>query len=223
MSIFEWLGGRAKKTPGYDIKSKRRALDEMFPFPHSFEAMVAVFNKPMDESAISALPAIQNLSKTNDLGLHALLVIRHMEVESFPRYLNLIKRNCEEVRLLHYRNGEFDTFVSFRDELGGRNAYVLTNSVELIAEQAKEEFSPPPPWIAWCHYGPYVRYSQGAEEYWAMCIWDPFWQNLSPDARDAYIEKRSAAALTYMSEEEWDEWVYSTRKNDPEYRQREGL
>ncbi|NIF53708.1 hypothetical protein [Burkholderia sp. Ax-1724] len=198
-------------------------MNKMFPFSHSFEVMKSVFQQPMESAEISGLPEFPPISNVADLGLPAVLVIRHMEIESFPRYLGSVRKGYEEVGLFHYQKDNFHTFVSFSDELGGRNAYVLTNSIDLVVELAQEEFSPPPPWIAWCHYGPFVRYNEGAEQYWDVNIWTPFWRHLMPEARDAYIDRRSVAALAYMSDEEWGDWVYSTRKNDPEYRERHGF
>jgi hypothetical protein len=223
MVILDWLSRKGRKTPGYDLGSKRHALDKMFPFPHSFEAMRSAFSQPMEATSDAELPLFPFTTSVEDLGLHAVLVMRHIEVDSFPRYLSCVRKGYEEINLLHYQNANFHTFVSFRDELGGRNAYVLTNCAKLVAELARQEFGPPPPWIAWCHYGPFVRYNEGAEQHWDLYIWRPFWTRLTPEARDVYIEKRSTAALAYMSDEEWDDWVYSTRKNDPEYKARQGL
>lgn len=223
MSIFEWLSGKNRKTPGYTVKDRRASLLKMFPHPHSFEVMKSVFNQPINADSVADLPGYPFFSDMKELGLQAILVLRHIEIETFPRYLSCVRKGYEEVRLLHYQKDDFHTFVSFNDELGGRNAYVLTNSVELVANLAKEEFSPPPPWVAWCYYGPFVRYNEGAEQYWDLNIWTPFWTRLTPEERDAYIEKRSAIALSYMSPEEWDDWVFSTRQNDPEYKKRHGL
>ncbi|WP_407971576.1 hypothetical protein ACJ51O_24845 [Burkholderia pyrrocinia] len=216
MGIFDWL----KKSPESDAKA---ALEKMFPFPHSFDAMLGAFSQAVDNDALDTLTNIPNLWEMHHLGLNAVLLTRHIEIQAFPRYLSLVRRGWEEVRLLHYQDRDFHTFVSFSDELGGRNVHILTNSAELIVDQAKEEFGPPPPWVAWCYYGPFVRYNEGAEEYWAIYLWDPFWKSLTPEARDAYIERHSKDALSYMSAQEWEDWVYSTRKNDPEYRAREGL
>ncbi|MBN3831983.1 hypothetical protein [Burkholderia sp. Ac-20344] len=219
MGIFDWL----KRSPESNIQDARKALEKMFPLPHSFEAMQEAFSQTAHNAALDALHNIQNLSEMGHLGLNAVLLTRHIEIQAFPRYLSLIRRGWEEVRLLHYQDGDCHTFVSFSDELGGRNVHVLTNSAELIADQAREEFGPPPPWVVWCYYGPFVRYNEGAEAYWDAYIWGPFWEGLAPEARDAYIENRSKEALSYMSEQEWEDWVYSTRKNDPEYRARQGL
>ncbi|MDN7877016.1 hypothetical protein [Burkholderia aenigmatica] len=216
MGIFDWL----KKSPEVDAKT---ALEKMFPFPHSFDAMLDAFSKPVDNAALDALSDIPNLRGMQHLGLSAVLLTRHIEIQAFPRYLSLVRRGWEEVRLLHYQNGNFHTFISFADELGGRNVHVLTNSAELIADQAKEEFGPPPPWVVWCYYGPFVRYNEGAEEFWLRYFWGPFWDSLTPDARDSYIDRHRKEALSYMSEQEWEDWVYSTRRNDPEYRAREGI
>ncbi|KAB0648491.1 hypothetical protein [Burkholderia diffusa] len=219
MGIFDWL----KRSPESNIQDARKALGKMFPFPHSFEAMQEVFSQPVDNIALNDLDSIPNVSGMMHLGFNAVLLTRHIEIQAFPRYLSLIRRGWEEVRLLHYQDGNHHMFVSFSDELGGRNVHILTNSAELIVDQAKEEFGPPPPWVVWCYYGPFVRYNEGAEEYWSVYLWRPFWEGLTPDARDAYIERRSKEALSYMSEQEWEDWVYSTRKNDPEYKAREGL
>ncbi|SIT49094.1 hypothetical protein BN2475_1250026 [Paraburkholderia ribeironis] len=62
--------------------------------------------------------------------------------------------------------------------------------------------------------------NQVAPEYWFHNVWYAFWESLTPEGPDLYIDERMDAALAYMSAEQWGDWVYTTRKFDPEYRQR---
>ncbi|RFU45343.1 hypothetical protein [Paraburkholderia sp. DHOC27] len=156
-------------------------------------------------------------------GFHAFLWAQNMEAAAYPRFLSIVRGEGEDQDFRHFRRGEFTSFVATRVEFLGRNVSLLTNDSELLDRLSEVQFSPNPPWIMYPDLGPLASYNQGEQEYWDRHVWTPFWKSLSPEQKDLYIDRRSEAALTYMLPEEWDDWVYSIRRNDPEYKHRHGL
>ncbi|WP_198386321.1 hypothetical protein [Burkholderia ubonensis] len=181
------------------------------------------FGDPSVISRTDNLPVYPSVKYLGDAGFHAFMWTQHMEFPAFPRLLNVVSDGCEDVDFLHFKKGVYTSFLASGREFTGRNVWILTNDVDLIDRLARHQFSPTPPWIAYPELGPSIAYSQGEQEYWLLTVWLPFWKALSPQARDLYIEQRSRDALSYMSQQEWDDWVYSIRKNDPEYKQRHDL
>ncbi|WP_143026254.1 hypothetical protein [Paraburkholderia fungorum] len=134
--------------------------------------------------------------------------------------MNIVREGREDADFLHFKSGTLSSFVAFDTEFSSRNVWLLTNDVALIDSLSHFQFSPTPPWLLYPQLGPFAAYSQGEPEYWELNVWMPFWKSLLPAERDLYIERRSVDALSYMSQEEWDDWVYKVRKNDPEYKER---
>ncbi|WP_155644403.1 hypothetical protein [Burkholderia territorii] len=179
-----------------------------------------------DASAISHtdnLPKYPNVQYLGDAGYHAFMWAQHMEFPAFPRLLKVVSEERQEVNFLQFEKGAHTTLLASAREFTGRNVWLLTNDNDLIDALARHKFSPTPPWIAYPELGPLATYNQGEEEYWFITVWLPFWNHLSPSERDLYINERSKDALSYMSKQEWEDWIYMIRKNDPEYKQREGL
>ncbi|HDR9203859.1 TPA: hypothetical protein QDB48_005242 [Burkholderia vietnamiensis] len=192
-------------------------------FKRTPDELHAAFGDSSLLSRVGPFPEYPRVTYLGEAGLHAFVLAQHMEFPAFPRFLSIVSNGREDADFLNFKKGAHTSFVSSDREFTGRNVYLLTNDVDLIDRLAEHQFSPTPPWIAYPELGPSIAYNQGEQEYWLLTVWLPFWNGMSPEGRDLYIENRSSEALSYMSKQEWDDWVYTTRKNDPEYRRREGL
>lgn len=220
MSIFEKIRDRFAPEWKRPIDHEKY-LSELF--QRTPETLRTVFANSHLVSQTARSPTYPRVEYLGEHGFHAFIWTQNMEAAAYPEFLNIVRGDGEDHDFRHFQREEFTSFVATKVEFLARNAYLLTNDSELLDRLAEVQFSPNPPWIMYPDLGPFTSYNQGEQEYWDRFVWTPFWMHLTPDERDMYIEKRSTAALTYMSPEEWDDWVYSTRKNDPEYRERHGL
>ncbi|WP_155836174.1 hypothetical protein [Burkholderia sp. AU4i] len=219
MSLFK--GWRDRQTRGQDVgrdtkAAQMKALEDVF--GRTAEALRAGFPAALDLAGRQDLPLYPKAVYLGDCGVNAFVQHQNMEINAFPRFLSAVREGGEEVDFLFYRRGDFVSLVRFNDELAGRNVWLLTNDVELMVRLALSRFSPPPPWVAWCEHGPFVTYNQGAPEYWYHNIWEPFWSSLTLEEQDQYIEARGVEVRSYLSDEEWEDWVYTTRRSDPRFR-----
>lgn len=192
-------------------------------FGRTAEELREAFKNPAALSRTGNMPKFPSVTYLGDAGFHAFVWAQNMEGPAFPRFLSVVSTGCEDPDFLRFVRDEFTSFVAFNDEFSSRNVWLLTNDVALIDKLAKIQFSPPPPWVLYPQLGPFTSYNQGEPQYWELCVWAPFWKNLTPAERDLYIERRSVDALSYMSQGEWDDWVYKVRQSDPEYKERHGL
>jgi hypothetical protein len=213
MSIFGKM--RDRFTPEWkrpiDHEKYRCELFERTP-----EALRAAFGNSNLVPQTDRSPGYPRIKYLGEHGLHAFMWTQNMEVAAYPKFFNIVCGDDEDLDFLHFQRGEFTSFIAHKVEFLARNVYLLTNDSELLNRLSKERFSPNPPWIMYPDLGPFTSYNQGEPEYWDRFVWTPFWQSLSAEERDVYFANRAEAALAYMSQEEWDDWVYSTRKNDPE-------
>jgi hypothetical protein len=220
MSIFGKIRDRLKPEWEKPIDHEKH-LSELF--KRTPELLRATFANAAIVSRTTSRPTYARVEYLGEHGFHAFIWAQNMEAAAYPRFFNIIRGDSEDEDFRQFKRGQCTSFVAANVEFLARNVYLLTNDIELIDRLALETFSPNPPWIMYPDLGPLTSLNQGEPEYWEMTVWLPFWRSLAPDQRDAYIERRSIDALSYMSAEEWDDWVYATRKNDPEYRQRHGL
>lgn len=188
----------------------------------------AVLQQAFSDASVIAgaekLPTYPARSHLGESGLHAFVQMQNLEPAAVPPFLKMVGEGARDVDFLRFERGACTTFVKLRDyELGGRNVWLLTNDVELLIRLAAAQFGPPPPWLVFPELGPFLTYNQGAPEYWYHGIWQPFWSSLSPEARDIYIDEHAEAALAYMGAEEWEDWIHTTRRADPEYKAQYGL
>jgi hypothetical protein len=154
-------------------------------------------------------------------GLHAFIWAQNMEPAAYARFFNIVRSDSDDKDFRHFERGGLTSFVSTENEFLARNVYLLTNDVSLLKRLARLHFSPNPPWIMYPDLGPFAAYNQGDAECWHQSVWIPFWKSLNAEERDEYIHIRSVDALTYMSAQEMQDWISATRKNDPEFRERE--
>jgi hypothetical protein len=220
MSIFGKI--RERFQPEWEKPvDHEKTLSELF--GRTPEALHATFSDRAVVLRTDDLPAYPRVEYLGQQGFHAFMWAQNMEATAFPKFYNMVRGDSEDEDFRHFRHGQFTSFVSTNVEFLARNAYLLTNDVGLIDRLSKERFSPNPPWIMYPDLGPFTAYNQGEPEYWDRFVWTPFWSSLTPAERDAYIASRSTEALTYMSREEWAEWVYKIRMSDPEYKPHHGL
>ncbi|MCA8120078.1 hypothetical protein LGN07_15255 [Burkholderia cepacia] len=176
------------------------------------EDLRRVFGDAAVISRLDNLPKYPSVRYLGDAGFHAFVWAQHMEFPAFPRFLRVVSEGREDVNFMQFEKGEHTTFLASSREFTGRNVYLLTNDAGLIDELARHQFSPTPPWIAYPELGPFAAYTQGEEEYWFITVWLPFWNSLSPSERDAYIDERSKDALSYMPNQEWNDWVATVHR-----------
>ena len=154
-----------------------------------------------------------------ELGLNAILQTQNIEVNQFPLYLKTIEDHRSQVAPRHFEQDGLHTFLSCDDECRGRNMRLLSNDVELLDMLATPRFHPPPPWIAWYELGPYRPALQGNAEHWFCHVWDPYWESLSLDTQDEFLETWRPRTQAYISNEDWEKgWVYLVRTRDSRYR-----
>ncbi|KAB0640673.1 hypothetical protein F7R25_04030 [Burkholderia stagnalis] len=208
-AIEEFSIKRQEKVLSKKVETGRlNALQHVFGVP--LEMLKGMFSNPMEDFN-SDYPRTENLGS---LGIEAFLVTVNVEINSFPLCLNLIKAGKKEISRNHYEQGGRHTLVAHDDEFGGRNIRLLTNDIELIKSLAKAKYGPPPPWVVWYDLGPYP-YNQGNEEHWSVYVWSPYWVSLSLEEQDKFIEDWREKTKSYISDEDWDSWVFKIRFADP--------
>ena len=211
-AIEEFSIKRQEKVLSRKVETGRlNALEHVFGIP--LETLKGFFSNPA-ENFNSDYPRAENLG---NLGIEAFLVIFNVEINSFPLCFNLIKAGKKEISLNHFEQDGRHTLVAHDDEFGGRNIRLLTNDIELIRSLAKARYGPPPPWIVWHDLGPHSS-NQGNEEYWSVYVWSPYWLSLSLEEQDKFIEDWRARTKPYISDEDWDSWVFKIRFADPKSR-----
>ena len=212
---------RGKTAQGSDTEEQLKALEDLFGRKREF--LREAFSDATLVAASDHLPSWPARNYLGAGGVHALVQMQPIDYSRFPAFLKAVSEGADLVDFLHYRRGAHTTLLKTNEELGARNTWMLTNDVALLERVAPVHFGPPPPWIVFPEIGPLITATQGAPEHWFHNIWFPFWASLTPEKRDLYIDEHAEAALAFMSPQEWEDWVYTTRKFDPEYRQRNGL
>jgi hypothetical protein len=184
--------------------SSDKAFEELF--GESFETLQSVFRESLLPRAVEALPAYPRSVSQEKQGLNAVVIQLHIAVSEYARCLSAIRRGYEQVAIMHFQKDTLHSLVTYKDELGGRNIYILTNALELAHALAGLRFGPLPPWELWAHFGPFHSYRQGPEEYWFIYIWEPFWSSLTIEQQDSYFAARRASNREYISDAEWEDW-----------------
>lgn len=177
-----------------------------------------VFSAGPDDLGGEPLPAYPGARFLGELGLNAFGQTHHIEVEQFPRFLNLVRQGRHEVAWLHHNRESggvtYSTLLSSDSRFAGRAVRVLSNDIDLIRAFHAEGFHPPPPWIAWYEQGPFIHATQGDLEYWFLYVWDRYWESLSLAEQDAFLKARRAGTRGYISDEDWEDWLLSIRMRD---------
>jgi len=173
-------------------------------FGVSRDALKIAFKEPLDQSRLRGLPAYPKV--TPQVEINAVIIQLHISFDSYARCLNSISDGFDLIETLYYKKGDLHTFIAIRDELGGKNLYILTNALELIGKLASLHFGPLPPWELWPHFGPFHSYRQGPEEYWFMFMWGPFWSSLTVEEQDQYFEVHRKSNKEYISDADWEDW-----------------
>jgi hypothetical protein len=212
--------GRARQERRFAEQAGRRRIEAVqHVFGISLERLQDVFSAPVEDERLPAYPLVIYLG---DQGVKAFLHTQTIEMDQYPRYLHIIREGREEVTFHHYERDGLHTFVAQHEEMSGKNIRLLTNDAELLRKLARSGFNPPCPWVAFYELGPFVSATQGNAEYWFNNIWQPFWESLSLDEQSAFLEKKRPESSSYMSEQEWSDWVDGIRLRDARYRDLEG-
>lgn len=193
------------------VKDRLNALPHVFGVP--LEKLRELFSKPIDAIQLP-YPKIEYLKS---LGFEAFLVQFNVEVETFPACFNLIKDGKNEVSWSHFETEGKHTLFKISEEFCGRNVHLLTNDINLIKSISKAGFAPPPAWIVWYELGPFCPYTQGNPEHWDNYVWSPYWESRSPEQKEKFVADWREKTRSYISDEEWSDWVYSVRKRDKEH------
>ncbi|AZG12318.1 hypothetical protein [Cupriavidus pauculus] len=190
-------------------KGRLEALSRVFGVP--VDTLKGLFRQPVGSSFVD-YPVVELLRSH---GLEAFLVTLHIEIDAFPRCVNLIRQGRTEILPYRYERDGAHTFFAHDDEFGGRNIRLLTNDFSLIKALAVAKLGPPPPWVVWYDVGP-VPYTQGNPEFWVAHVWDPYWKSLSSVEKRQFLETWRGRTRSYMSDEDWADWLFLVQPEDPE-------
>ncbi|WP_143134786.1 hypothetical protein [Burkholderia ubonensis] len=188
-------------------------------FNTSLDALRKTFaNTPITLQS-TPLPNYPEAVWMGHIGINAFGMTQDIEVEQFPVYFNLVATgNARVGRRRLGCSGATHTFFSSTDRFSGKTVSLLTSDVELIRAVSAEKFNPPPPWIAWYELGSLIHNLQGDAQYWYENVWDRYWESLSLIEQDAFIEARRLSTNSYLTAEQWEDWVESIRMRDKRYR-----
>ncbi|WP_233863506.1 hypothetical protein [Paraburkholderia adhaesiva] len=198
--LHELFGAKSGKPSSSAVK----ALEEFF--GESFEALQATFSKPIDPDVLKNLPTYPKTVSQVESGLNAVVIQYHTSINAYARCLGTISEGYEKVAVLHYQKNNLHSFVTYKDELGGRNIYILTNSLEVAYRLAAFNYGPLPPWELWAHLGPFHSYRQGPEEFWFIYMWEPFWSRFTVEEQDQYFAAHREKNKEYISDSDWEDW-----------------
>lgn len=159
------------------------------------------------------------------IGLNAISHTEEIGVEQFPLLVNILKEGREEVSYRRFeRKSEGSTkttILATEDRFSGKTVRLLTNDIDLLKSISATHFSPPPPWIAWYELGPTgLLARQGDAEFWFDHVWDRFWNNLNPEEKKSYLSDWRMKTKSYISDEEWNEWISFIEVREPGYWER---
>jgi len=231
MSLFDFLKGRthsaearSKMKRDFDAHhalEKGTTLERLF--GRSMSDLRALFNSGDSSSTMPSItsPSYPAIQWQGDAGIDAYLHWQNIEIDQFPLYLNAVRDLMHESETvwMQFSDGKHHALVRYSDELAGRNVHILSNDARLIERLALPRFSPPPPWIFHYEHGPFLSYNQGAPEYWFLHIWLPFWLSLSLEDQSRYLAQQRERTKSYITEEEWADWVYAVKGKDPRTRE----
>ncbi|MBN3790637.1 hypothetical protein [Burkholderia sp. Ac-20353] len=159
-----------------------------------------------------------------EIGVNAIVHTEEVLVEQFPLLVNLIKEGREEVAVRSFERKSggltYRAIFATEDRFSGKTARILTNDIELLKSIANCDFRPPPPWIVWYELGPSSSIErQGDPDYWFNYVWDRFWDKLSLEEQAKYVADWREKTKSYISDKDWDDWVFLMRMRDPKYRE----
>lgn len=198
------------------LLSRKLPEDHLVALAHDFGTSSAmfmeVFAKPVEDICFD-YPRIQPLK---NIGLNAFLATQNIEPSLFSGYMELIKSGRTKLTNNHYENDGKHSFVAYYDEFNGRNVRLLTNDIALINSLAITKLNPPPPWTAWHELGPHIFNLQGDAQYWYENIWDTYWESLTLEQQDDFLDKHKPK----FSPDEWGDWVEAVRTRDARYREK---
>jgi hypothetical protein len=231
MSFFDFMKGKLSRM---DARSKMikdfsayHALESGTPLERLFRRSMAdlriLFNATASSSTRPIIPSSSYpaIKWQGEFDINAFLHWQHIEIDQYPLYLKAVRDLMREsdMEKMQFSEGENHALVKYSDELAGRNVYILSNDARLIERLALPRFSPPPPWIFHFEHGPFLSYNQGAPEYWFDHVWLPFWLSLSLEDQSRYLEQQRQRTMSYITNEEWSDWVYAVRSKDPRTRE----
>ncbi|KWN78304.1 hypothetical protein WM24_29440 [Burkholderia ubonensis] len=211
--------GRKRQERRFALQSTgnlKEAIEHVYGV--SVAELKVIFGSADIDSMPEDLPACVEVRNLDKIGVNAFLVRQIIEVAQVPPYIKMIREGREETSWQRYDKGGLHTLVKHDQELSGVNMRLLTNDVELVRQLAEADFNPPCPWIAFYELGPFVGSMQGNAEYWYHHIWDKYWESLSIEDQDAFLEKKRRETVAYMSDQEWGDWVSELRFRDPRTR-----
>jgi hypothetical protein len=230
MSMFDFLAKRLNRMHAHskierDLKA-HHALENGTPlerlFGRSMLELRELFNAAGSGAAKPIMPSASYpvVKWQDDFDINAFLHWQHIEIDQYPLYLKTVRDLMREsdTEWMTFSDGKHHALVKYSDELAGRNVYVLSNDARLIERLALPRHSPPPPWIFHFEHGPFLPCNQGAPEYWFDHIWLPFWLSLSLEDQSLYLAQQEQRTKSYITSEEWGDWVYAVRRKDPRTR-----
>lgn len=208
---------------------KRYYKDQIHVVERVFGTHISVLRNLFPMGANHLQDSCVTLDQDMDLtpiGINALVRTELMCTEQFPLMVNLLRDGRKESAFRHFERDDdgrkLHTLLATEQRYSGIMVRLLTNDVVLLKAIAAQPFSPPPPWVAWYEEGPTcVLERQGDLEYWLSYVWDKFWLKLSESTQEQYIADWRVKTESYISDVDWEEWIFLMRMRDPRYRDRE--
>ncbi|MEM5369175.1 hypothetical protein V4C53_24545 [Paraburkholderia azotifigens] len=187
-------------------------------FGRTIEQLRALFESGRTELASESFGDYPGALYKGSLGIDAFGLTFDIESHQFPRFLNLVREGSEQTDWLCYRRSEnrnVSTLLATESRFRGVAVRMLSNDVRLIRRIEMSDFNPAPPWVAMYEHGPFMHLAQGAEEYWDIHIWRRFWRTRTLEQQQAFLDIAREETVSYISDEEWADWLLEIRMSDP--------
>lgn len=161
-----------------------------------------------------------------EIGVNAIVHTEEIAAEQFPLLVHILKSGREEVAFRNFERKAggltYRAILASEDRFSGKTTRILTNDIDLLKSIEKAHFHPHPPWIVWYELGPNSSIErQGDPDYWFSYAWDRFWNKLSLDEQAKFVADWRKKTESYISDKDWDDWIFLMRMRDPKYREAE--
>lgn len=180
------------------ISSRDTGVDSVEKEIEGFSAYFEIPLAPL-ESTFDCFPAVTDMRR---FGLDAYRVLFMPSASSLLKLRSLIADSGFDIALgrisnfdiLRHKNGE-TVFVGEYSEFGGAVFVLLTNSVHFLKLIHALKLTPAAPWIVFPDVDPEgLGRMEGELGYWWENHWLQFWETLSKEEQDKYLEQNSAPA-----------------------------
>lgn len=183
----------------------------------SMEEVQAMFSRPLDDGAFQSLQGYPEFLDLRDrrmeavsTGLHLLPARISAVRDVVTRGYDLIGKNTYAARDNPRNRLIFHTYEQFNGVCVG----ISTNDVEVCRRVIALDLEPLEPWVAFPELAETAfGMLMGNIEYWWNEYWDPFWESLSPEGREAYLSRANKPWRSRIEADESMRELYRKREN----------